>query len=206
MERTERAAADYVADVARSLGFGVRRPCVEDFVDAAMGPRGMALATLPVARSALARVGSDWTIFVDQRLSPAQMRWRLAHHFADWLLREDGVGADGAAALRSPVAAELLISHDVAARMVGRVPFLDLARKLVVPAAAMLLREAEVARVPTALLATGQRGRYARVRGDDAARLPTDVAALELLASRRGIGILRFAVPEDGGVIVRVAA
>lgn len=206
MVDTERDADELVSSVSTALHFGGRRPCVEDFIETAMGPRGMALAPLPVAQSALALVGGEWTIFVDPRLPPDRMRWQLAHHFSEWVLRTEGVSASELVRLRSPVAAELLLPRHVAARAVGRVSFVDLARKLVVPTASMLLREAEVARVPTALLGQGARGKYGRVRGDDDGRLPLDVHALELLASHRGIGVQKFAVPEEGGVIIRLAA
>ena len=206
MSGTGKRAAQFVGGVTKALRFGLRRPSVEDMVDAAMGPRGMAIAHLPVVRSSLSRVHGEWSIFLDPSLAPAQMRWRLAHHFSEWLLLQEGVTGAEAARLRSPIAAEMAIAHDVAARAVGRVPFVDLATRLVLPVATMLLREAEVARVPTALLAQGARGTYARVRGDDAGRLPVDVCALELLASGRGIGVVRYPVPEDFGVVLRLVA
>ena len=206
MNTNEERAAQFVGDVARGLGFGTRRPSAEDMIDAAMGPRGMAIARLPVARSSLSKVGGEWTIFLDPRLPATQMRWRLAHHFSEWLLAQDGVVGVEADALRSPVAAEIILAHDVAARAVGRVAFVDLAARLNVPTTAMLLREAEVARVPTVLLAQGRRGTYARVRGDDSGRLPLEIPALELLASRRGIGVKRYPVPEDFGVVLRLVA
>lgn len=128
--------------------------------------------------------------------------WHLAHALAGHVLEGDGFAGIELATLRPLVAAALVLPAASVSRYLPRVGTEGVARALRLPFAAVYLREAELLRVPTALVVPG---RYARVRGDDAGRLPTDLAALELLAGRTGIGVRKIAAPDEGGVIVRAA-
>lgn len=142
-------------------------------------------------------------IFTADWLSPRRARWCAAHLFASWLLARDGVAYPEVRRFRAAVAAELLLPAEVC-RVVLPAPCSEtLADALRVPLSVPLLREAAVFRLPTALVVPGV---HARVLGDDNGRLPPTLAELELLASRRGIGVRRWNVPEDRGTVIRVAA
>lgn len=142
-------------------------------------------------------------IFTSDTLSPKRTRWCVAHAFASWLLEQDGVPQTERRKLRAALAAELLLPLAACPHLFPAAHVPTLAEALRLPLSFVLLREAEVFRKPTALVVPGV---YARVLGDDGGRLPPDLAALELLASRRGIGVQRWDVPDDRGVVIRVAA
>lgn len=201
MKSTERDAVEYVGAIRRALRFGGTVPTLEETIERAMGTDAIVKG---IAREGarVARVGQQHVIWTSARLRRDRQRWHIAHAFVRWALEQDGLSEREAAELRSPMAAEVLLPSAYVARAFGGVDAVAVAREYVTPPTATILREAELLRVPTALVVPG---RYARVRGDDVGRLPTDLAALELLAGRRGIGVRKIAAPDEGGVIVRAA-
>ena len=201
MQDVERDAVAYAAGIRKALKCS-NNATLEGMVHRALGRRSIRRAPIK-AEVTTAIVNGETAIYVASRLTAPRSRWVLAHEFATWVMREDGMPADQARALRSSVAAELLLPESLAASVLRTAPAIIVAEEFVLPTAATLLREAEVLGVPTALVVPG---RYVRVKGNDAGRLPLEQEALELLASRRGIGVIRFPVPEDGGTVVRLAA
>lgn len=201
MESAEREAVGYVGAVRRALRFGGVVPTLEETVERALG-RGAVAKGLAREPAVIAYAGGRTVIWTSARLRPDRRRWYLAHALARWVLAEDGVDATEASRLRSPMAAELLLPAAYVAHALRVADAPSVAREYATPLTATILREAELLRRPTALVVPG---RYARVRGDDVGRLPVDLPALELLAGRRGIGVRKIAVPEEGGVIVRAA-
>lgn len=191
----------YAAGIRRALKCS-ENATLEGLVHRALGRKSIRRAPIK-AEVTTAIVNGETAIFVASRLSAPRGRWVLAHEFASWVMGEDGVDPTDARALRSRVAAALLLPTGMAADVLRASCAAIVAEEFVLPTAATYLREAEVLRVPTALVVPG---RYFRIRGDDDGRLPTELAALELLASRRGIGVTRFGVPEDGGTIIQIAA
>lgn len=191
----------YAAGIRKALKCS-ENATLEGMIHRAMGRKAIRRAPIR-AEVATAIVNGETAIYVASRLTAQRARWVLAHEFSSWVMREDGMSATDARSLRSSVAAELLLPESLAASVLRAAPALVVAEEFILPTAATLLREAEVLRVPTALVVPG---RYVRVKGDDLGRLPIEQGALELLASRRGIGVIRFPVPEEGGTIVRLAA
>lgn len=160
-------------------------------------------AKMATTEVTIAKVAGKPVLYVASRLSPARARWCVAWEFTGWAMREDGFDAAEIRRLRAATAADLLLPGDMARRLFRVTTALVVANEFVIPTAAVLLREAELLRLPTALVVPG---RYVRIKGDDDGRLPLERAALELLASKRGIGVVRFPVPEEGGTVVRLAA
>ena len=137
-------------------------------------------------------------VVVPANLNAAVAHWQIGHAIADWLLRHDGLDDEGVLPIRSGLAAAIVLPREQIVDY-SDLSAEEIAHALTLPVAATLLREAEVSRVPTALVVPG---RYTRVRGDDAGRLPRDAAALEYLAAHRAIGVVRTVVPE--GVVLRL--
>ena len=194
----------YAREIRRALECEVWTPSIEDLVCRALGRH--ALRRGPIAAAATRATVNGSTIFyTSTRVAPAVARWALAHAFAVWTLEHDGVPAAEALRLRSPLAAEFLLPTDAARRAFGKASPDVVASRLVMPIAASFLREAELLRVPTCLVALGRDGYYARTRGDDHGRLPVDLDALLLLAGQRSIGVTRTRT-EAGGTIIRLAS
>lgn len=194
------SAKVYAAGIRRALNCS-DNATLEGMIHRALG-RGTIRKAAIRTETVVAVVNGETAFCVSSRLSPARSRWALAHAFAAWAMRADGVPAAEANRLRSPLAAELLLPTETAIRVLRVASATVVAEEFVMPTAATMLREAEVLRVPTALVVPG---RYARVRGDDKGRMPLELHALELLASRRGIGVVRVPVPEEGGVVLRIS-
>ena len=194
----------YAGEIRRALECAGWTPSVEDLVCRALGRH--ALRRAPIAAAASRATVNGATIFyTSTRVAPAQARWALAHAFAVWALEHDGFSSEEAARLRSPLAAEFLLPAAASRRVFCKASPAAVADRLVVPVAASYLREAELLRVPTCLLAMGRDGLYSRTRGDDGGRLPTDLDGLILLASRRSIGVTKTKT-EEGGTIIRLAS
>ena len=201
MTSDEGDAVAYAAGIRRALGCG-ETPTIEGLVHRATGsPVGR--ASFAVTEVTVSNLNHRPVLYVNARLPAARARWCVAWAFAGWAMLQDKMPEGEIRRLRARVAGDLLLPADIAARAFRKASPAAVAVAFSMPLATALLREAEVTRVPTALVVPG---RYVRVRGDDAGRLPTGRAALELLAGRRGIGIARYQVPEEGGVVLRVAA
>lgn len=179
----------------------VKVPGAADLAERLLGAHAV-VRSLAVTRPVIQIYGGQRRVVLPGRASLEQRHWHLAHALAGHVLEGDGFAGDEVTTLRPLVAAALVLPAASVSRYLPRVGTEGVARALRLPFAAVCLREAELLRVPTALVVPG---RYARVRGDDAGRLPTDLAALELLAGRRGIGVHKIAAPDEGGVIVRAA-
>lgn len=197
-------AERYATEIRHVLDCVTWTPSIEDLVCRALGRH--ALRKGPIAAAATRATVNGSTIFyMSTRVAPARARWALAHAFAVWALEHDGFSSDDAQRLRSRLAAEFLLPSDAARRVFPKASPSAVASRLVMPVAASYLREAELLRVPTCLVALGRDGLYARTRGDDDGRLPVDLDALRLLASQRSIGVTRTKT-EDGGTIIRLAS
>lgn len=209
MGNTESGGAEWAETYARgvriALGGGNTAIGLEAMVEAAMGANAIRSVPAKAVRGEVERsvLRGQEVIFTADTLSPRRARWCVAHAFASWLLEQDGHPHASQKKLRAAVAAELLLPTDTCLLLLPNADAPVLAAGLRVPLSFMLLREAEIFHLPTALVVPGV---YARVLGDDHDRLPAELAALELLASRRGIGVQRWDVPEDRGVVIRVAA
>lgn len=147
----------------------------------------------------VAEHGGKARVVVPRASSASVSHWQIGHALADWLLIRDGVPPRERRGMRAALAATIILPPDQVLDFAPTLGAVEIARILTLPIAATLLREAEVSRVPTVLLAP----HYIRCRGDDAGRLPLERSALELLASSRGIGVTRFVVPE--GVVLRLS-
>lgn len=55
-----------------------------------LGPTGVCRVNGLRTPAALARVGSDWRIFVRSGLTPRAVSWLVAHELAEWALRREG--------------------------------------------------------------------------------------------------------------------
>lgn len=194
-------AIAYAAGIRRALKCS-ENATLEGMIHRALGRKAIRRAPIK-DEVTTAIVNGETAIYVASRLSAPRGRWVLAHEFTSWVMKQDGLTHAVARSLRASVAAELLLPEHVANRVFQTASAVAVAAEFVLPEAATLLREAEVMHLPTALVVPG---RYSRVRGDDYGRLPLERAALELLASPRGIGVLRFPVPEEKGTVIRVAA
>lgn len=143
--------------------------------------------------------GGKARVVVPRASDAATSHWQIGHALADWFLVRDGVPWAQRRQLRAPLAAAIILPAGQVSDYAPRLGAVEIARLLTLPVASTLLREAEVSRLPTALVVVG---RYTRIRGDDAGRFPTDATALELLAASRAIGVRRYVVPE--GVVIRL--
>lgn len=143
--------------------------------------------------------GGKLRVVVPRLSDPPTSHWQIGHALADWFLARDGVPLSERWTMRATLAATIILPADQVVTFAPKIGAVEIARVLTLPVAASLLREAEVSRVPTVLLTA----KYIRARGDDVGRLPRERAALELLASSRGIGVEKYTVPE--GVVLRIA-
>lgn len=197
-----RDTARYAQRVRAALSGGDLGLGLEAMVQARFGAG--AIRTAPIREEAvIATVHGQQVIFTSDALTPKRARWCVAHAFASWLLEYDGVPQSERRKLRASLAAELLLPMAACPHLFPTAHAPTLADALKLPLSFVLLREAEIFRKPTALVVPGS---WARVLGDDHGRLPPELSALELLASRRGIGVQRWDVPEDRGTVIRVAA
>ena len=190
------AAERFAADTWRTMGV-VESPGARPLARRLFG----AQAVVRFHAQALAKVQSHagrLRVVVPAGLDPAAAHWAIGHALADWLLRHDGLDDARILPIRSGLAAAIVLPREQVADY-SDLSAQEIADALTLPVAATLLREAEVSRVPTALVVPG---RYARVRGDDAGRLPRDPAALEYLAAHRAVGVVQIRVPE--GVVLRL--
>lgn len=137
-------------------------------------------------------------VVVPANLSKSAAHWQIGCALADWLLRRDGLDEAGVRPIRAGLAAAIVLPKEQIADYAD-LSAEEIAHALTLPVAATLLREAEVMRLPTALVVPG---RYTRIRGDDAGRLPRGTEALEFLAAHRAVGVVRTVVPE--GVVLRL--
>lgn len=201
MTSNEGDAVAYAAGIRRALGCGTT-PTIEGIAHRALGHRVRSVS-LPKTEATVSRLNDRLVLYVNSRLSPARARWAVALEFTRWAMAADGFSETEIRRLRARVAGDLLLPKDVAACAFRAAAAPAVGHAFSLPTATALLREAEVLRLPTALVVPG---RYVRIRGDDAGRLPADLEALELLAGKRGIGVTRYQVPEEGGVVVRLAA
>jgi len=195
MDRSE-DAEHYVSALWRTLRVA-ESPGARALAERLFG-RGAVVWFGSAAIGQVADHGGKARVVVPRASSAALSHWQIGHALADWLLERDGVLALERRALRAGVAATIVLPPDQVIDFAPSLGAVEVARLLTLPVAATLLREAEVSRVPTALVAPG----YTRTRGDDAGRLPRDRAGLALLASSNVIGVRRYVVPE--GVVIRL--
>ena len=189
-------AERFAADTWRTMGI-VESPGARPLARRVFGAQAIVLSHGLALTKVLPHAGR-LRVVVPAALDPATTHWQIGHAVADWLLRHEGLDEAGVLSIRSGLAAAIVLPREQIADY-SDLSAEEIAHALTLPVAATLLREAEVTRVPTALVV---RGRYTRVRGDDAGRLPRDAAALEYLAAHRAIGVVRTLVPE--GVVLRL--
>ena len=202
-------ASAYVRSVVKALGFGEGgTPLPLALIDRAMGRDAIhELPRLPSLRREGAiffRVGGRWRVAVRRELPDAQAHWSLALVFARYCLAQDGVGIDEARRLRALVASAIILPADTMRPVFRERDPIGVSRALVVPVAATLLRRGELAGVPTLAVV---KGRYARVRGDEARVMPRDQATAEAWAfGPRVIRTKRWIIPGESERIVERAA
>lgn len=186
------SAPDYAASLIRSLGFS-RPQAVEVYVSAVMP-----LVDSDGGEARIERRDSTRMV-VNRSLSPERRAWKIAQSFAGWAMREDGWSPEDVRAVRSQVAAALLMPEDVVVSVLRAHDHRAAARALRVPVASLYMREGEVLEVPTAVVMPSLS--WARVAGDPGRRLP---APEELLAVAHlpTLGIEKVATP-DGEIVLR---
>lgn len=129
--------------------------------------------------------GGLWTIDVRVGTPLDRAHWLVALRFAEWCLERDGAPLSSVRAMRAQVASSLLLPTDlVLGELYGDV--VSAARRLRVTTAALTLRRGEVERRPTVLVSE----HYARVRGDDAGRVPRDLATLRACVSGSVVSLM----------------
>jgi len=187
-------AKSFVQSIGRTLGFARGSyPLPMSIAERAMGRACFARGQ----RAEVVRVGDHWhQIIVPRGLSQAAEHWVFARELAGWLLDQEGVERrDG---LRCAVAETLLLPE---AAVVAASPQ-DVARRIVAPVAATLLRHGRVRDVETAIVGRG----WSRVVGPQRA-LPRDHLALSALASGRvrGLRVRRIVTPGEREVVLVAA-
>lgn len=132
----------------------------------------------------------------DPATPPHLRHWTLARVLASSLLASDGTDLPIAA-----VASSLLLPEVAMVRESNVAPE-SIASRYVAPLGAVLLRVADLAQRPTALVLP----HWSRVAGNESGALPTDHATLrELAFGRVGLLRLRRTRTPDGEVALRVA-
>lgn len=189
-------AETFAADTWRTMGVA-ESPGVRSLAMRLFGSQAVVFSHARPIAKVQAFAGRP-RVVVPAHVDLATAHWQIGTALADWMLRRDGLKDAAVRSVRSGLAAAIVLPKE------QLVDYSDLtaeeiAQALTLPVAATLLREAEVSRVPTALVVVG---RYTRVRGDDAGRLPRDAEALEFLATHRAVGVVRIPVPE--GVVLRL--
>ncbi len=149
---------------------------------------------VPVARctelrtpARLARVGSQWRIYVRASFDDTAMRWLVAHECAEWILaRENYRGTD------IEQKAESLAARLIAPRPAARIAidagldFQELAEAFGMSQSSAALRRGEVSREPTALITP----EAVYLRGDDWA-WGDDTAIRQIATAASTPGIVR---------------
>jgi hypothetical protein len=101
----------------------------------------------------LTRTAKGWVLAVQRGGSVTQTRWLIAHELAEWLLERDGYREEDVEAVADALAARLIAPRRAvrqALRYGMAVP--DLAEAFGATQSCVLLRQAEVAGAPTALI------------------------------------------------------
>ena len=184
----------FAASVVRALGFAPgSHPSPLAIAERAMGSACYAEG----ARAGVHRMGDvAHQIVVPRALPPSGRHWVFARELAGWLLEVDGV--ELTAGRRCEVAEALPLPE---AAVVAAEP-LDVARRIVAPVAATLLRHGRVRGVETAIVGRG----WSRFAGPQR-RLPRDPRALDALASGRvtGLRVRRIVTPGEREVVLVAA-
>lgn len=101
----------------------------------------------------LTRTGSGWRIAARPGLSLPDVRWLVAHELAEWLLERDGYRGDDAEAVADGLAARLIAPRRaMQAALRWGLTVTELADAFGATQSCVLLRQAEVAGAPTALV------------------------------------------------------
>lgn len=137
--------------------------------------------SVPVARcpqlrtpARLARVGSEWRIYVRERLDRTAMRWMVAHECAEWILNQEGYEAADVEQKAQSLAARLIAPRPatIVAIRAG-LDFPEMAEAFSLSQSSAALRHGEISNQPTALVtpqAVYYRGASFTWGSDDAVR------------------------------------
>lgn len=162
---------------------------------ALLGPNSVEYTLACPGDGALVRVHGQWRIYVRHRLSIERRAFAVAHELVEWWLRtrENYLGEDvehcanyGAAAILAPRRAFL-----IALRALGS-DLTALADEFGITESHAALREAEVTRIPRALVSPA----LVRVRGDESFVWP-DEQTIRGWARRARPGIRKIRLKDD---------
>lgn len=184
----------FAASVVRALRFAPgTHPSPLAIAERAMG----AACYAEGARAGVHRMGDvAHQIVVPRHLPPPGRHWAFTRELAGWLLEVDGVPLT--TGRRCEVAEALLLPEPA---VVAAEP-MDVARRIVAPVAATLLRHGRVRDVETAIVGRG----WSRFAGPER-RLPRDPGALAALAAGRvaGLRVRRIVTPGEAEVVLVAA-